>query len=79
MIADPKCKPDNGDSDKRRRQEERSTKPSRTPFRRPIRFQSRSRRRADASVVPDLSLGSLIRMKASVSESPSEVARKSDT
>ena len=22
MIADPKCKPDNGDSDKRRRQEE---------------------------------------------------------
>jgi hypothetical protein len=31
----------------------RSTKPSRTPFRRPIRFQSSSRRRAGAPVVPD--------------------------
>src|SRR5262249_4197576 len=33
----------------------RSTKPSRTPFRRPIRFQSSSRRRAGALVVPDSS------------------------
>src|SRR5258708_17634463 len=32
----------------------RSTKPSRTPFRRPIRFQSSSRRRAGAPVVPEL-------------------------
>src|SRR5262249_4990083 len=32
----------------------RSTKPSRTPFRRPIPFQSSSRRRAGAPVVPDL-------------------------
>jgi hypothetical protein len=31
----------------------RSTKPSRTPFRRPIRFQSSSRRRAGTPVVPD--------------------------
>src|SRR5215470_2402614 len=31
-----------------------STKPSRTPFRRPIPFQSSSRRRAGAPVVPDL-------------------------
>ena len=33
----------------------RSTKPSRTPFRRPIRFQSSSPRRVGAPVVPDLS------------------------
>src|SRR5205823_12211461 len=32
----------------------RSTKPSRTPFPRPIRFQSSSRRRVGAPVVPDL-------------------------
>src|SRR5262249_46595987 len=31
----------------------RSTKPSRTPFRRPIRFQPSSRRRAGAPVVSD--------------------------
>ena len=31
----------------------RSTKPSRTPFRRPTRFQSNNRRRAGAPVVPD--------------------------
>src|SRR6516165_2467571 len=31
----------------------RSTKPSRTPFRRPIRFQPSSRRRAGAPAVPD--------------------------
>src|SRR5262245_42126285 len=31
----------------------RSTKPSRTPFRRPIRFQSSSRPRAGAPLVPD--------------------------
>src|SRR5215831_2687982 len=31
----------------------RSTKPSRTPFRRPIRFQSSSRPRAGALLVPD--------------------------
>ena len=58
FMADPKRKPRQSDVDRdtgeRRRQEEaRSTRPSRTPFQHPIRFQSSSRRRAGAPIVPD--------------------------
>jgi hypothetical protein len=47
MIADPNRKPhqDNGDSGRRRRQEEELDEALKNTFRRPIRFQSSSLRR----------------------------------
>src|SRR5258708_11750184 len=57
FMADPKRKPRQGDVDRdtgeRRRQEEALDEALKNTFQHPIRFQSSSRRRAGAPIVPD--------------------------